>query len=212
MSIIFVHELGHLAAARYYGWNTDKIYIYPLGGITKFNESINKPLKEELVIVLMGPIFQLVYYVFLLCVGIKDIYLFNFVLLAFNLLPIYPLDGGKILNVFLAYFLPYKFSYSFTLTISCICYFLFLIFLFLFYRSYFLFLVCFSLIFKIVEEYKKRNYYFNKFLLERYLYYYRYKKIKYIKRIDDMYRNKTHFFLFNGLVFTEKDMLKKYFR
>ena len=62
MSLIIVHEFGHLLMAKHYKWNTDKIYIYPLGGITKFDVIINKPLKEELLIMLMGPIFQVVYF------------------------------------------------------------------------------------------------------------------------------------------------------
>ena len=43
MSLIIVHEFGHLLMAKHYKWNTDKIYIYPLGGITKFDVIINKP-------------------------------------------------------------------------------------------------------------------------------------------------------------------------
>ena len=112
MSIILVHEIAHLLLAKYYKWKTDKIYIYPLGGITKFNEDINKSLKEELLIVIIGPIVQLIYYYFLTILGIEDIFVFNFILLAFNLLPIYPLDGGRILNIILAFLMPYKKSFK----------------------------------------------------------------------------------------------------
>ena len=34
--------------AKLLGWNVDKIYFYPYGGYTKFNDDLNKPKKEEL--------------------------------------------------------------------------------------------------------------------------------------------------------------------
>lgn len=211
MSLIFIHELGHFLTAKYFKWNTDKIYIYPLGGITKFNDSINRPLKEEFIIMLMGPIFQLIYFLILYSLGVDDIIFFNNLLLVFNLLPIYPLDGGKILNIFLSYCFSYRLSYSITIIISFICYFLLLIFLLLYYKSTFFFIILTSLLFKIFDEYFKRKYYFNKFLLERYLSSYRFKRIKYISSVDSMYRDRTHFFL-GDRIYTEKEMLKEYFK
>lgn len=211
MSLILIHELGHFLAAKYYKWKTDKIYIYPLGGITKLSDSINKPLKEELIIIIMGPIFQIIYFLILNFFHIENISFFNWVLLLFNLLPIYPLDGGKLLNVFLSYFFSYKSSYSVTINTSFIFYFLLLIFLIIYYKSIFLFIVLISLLFKILDEYSKKNYYFNKFLLERYLSNYRFKKIKYINSINSMHREKTHFIL-KDRVYTEKEILKQYFK
>jgi len=212
MSIILVHELGHLIAAKLYKWKTDKIYIYPLGGITKFNDNLNKPLKEELIIVLAGPIFQIIYYIILTNIGINDISIFHYVLLVFNLLPIYPLDGGKILNILLCYFISYKMSYKVTIYISYVVYFLCLINIFIFYKSIFFFIVLLFLIFKIIDEYKKINYYFNKFLLERYLNDYKFKKIKYLDNIKNMFRDRKHYFYYDNSIMTEKELLRKYFK
>ena len=211
MSIIFVHELGHLIAAKYYKWNTDKIYIYPLGGVTKFNECINKPLKEELVITIMGPLFQIVYYYILTFLGVKNIVTFNFLLLFFNLLPIYPLDGGKLLNIALSSFFPYKLSYKITIYISYLFYFLEFFFFVFFSNSYFFILISFLLLFKIIEEDSKRNYYFNKFLLERYLGNYHFKYVKYISSISSMQKNRNHIFKYRDNIITEKQMLKNIF-
>jgi stage IV sporulation protein FB len=58
-SIIVIHEIGHIVAAIYFKWNIDKIIILPFGGLTLFNEKINRPLNEELIILLFGPIFQI---------------------------------------------------------------------------------------------------------------------------------------------------------
>ena len=41
--LIVFHELGHFLMAKVFNWKIDKIYIYPLGGITRFNDKINKP-------------------------------------------------------------------------------------------------------------------------------------------------------------------------
>ena len=61
-SIIFIHELGHFLMAKYFKWNIDKIYFYPYGGYTKFNDYLNRPLYQELLIMLAGPLFQIIYY------------------------------------------------------------------------------------------------------------------------------------------------------
>jgi len=64
MLIILVHELGHILTSIYFKWKIDRIMILPFGGITIFNEKINKPLKEELLIALSGPIIQLIVFSF----------------------------------------------------------------------------------------------------------------------------------------------------
>ena len=46
--------------ALYYKWNIEKIIILPFGALTLFHEKINKPLFEEFIILIMGPIFQIV--------------------------------------------------------------------------------------------------------------------------------------------------------
>ena len=62
-SLIIIHELGHLTMAVYYKWNLDKISIYPFGGCVKFNEKINKPIKEEFIILISGPLMQIFFFI-----------------------------------------------------------------------------------------------------------------------------------------------------
>ena len=47
MTIILIHEMGHFLTALILKWKVTKVVILPFGGITIFNESLNKPLKEE---------------------------------------------------------------------------------------------------------------------------------------------------------------------
>ena len=46
-SIIIVHELGHIIGAIIFKWKIDKVILLPFGGITIFQENIDKSLKEE---------------------------------------------------------------------------------------------------------------------------------------------------------------------
>ena len=71
--------------------------------MTKFKMDINTPFIKELIILVMGPLFQVFAY-YLLINTIKDIDLikmYHLGILSFNLLPIYPLDGGRIINLFI---------------------------------------------------------------------------------------------------------------
>ena len=87
MSILLVHELGHISAGLYYKWNIDRVILFPFGALTVFKDHLNKPIKEELMIVLMGPIFQCFYYYLLSFYSIPSIATYHYGLLFFNLLP-----------------------------------------------------------------------------------------------------------------------------
>ena len=61
-SIIIVHELGHIIGAIIFKWKIDRVILLPFGGITIFQENIDKSLKEEFIIAILGPLLQLVFY------------------------------------------------------------------------------------------------------------------------------------------------------
>ena len=97
------------------GIKIDEIYIYPLGGISKFNMDLNISIKKELLILINGPLFQHLAYLILLILlpSKKDIItIYHYSILSFNLLPIYPLDGGKIIKRLLHIFLRFKKIYK----------------------------------------------------------------------------------------------------
>ena len=56
--IILFHEFGHFIFLYKYKWNIKEIKIYPFGGVCTLDEKIDKPLKEEFIISIMGLIFQ----------------------------------------------------------------------------------------------------------------------------------------------------------
>ena len=210
MSLIIFHEFGHFIVAKLFKYKIDKIYIYPLGGIIKFNDYINRKSYQELLVTLAGPLFQIILSLFLVKYD-KDIVDFSNILLLFNLLPIVPLDGSKILSCFLYLIIPYKKSLTISIYISFLFIFLSSFYLFNNYYSFIIILSLLLLLLKIFDEKKLIKYSFDKFLLERYLYYFRFRKTKVIKNIKDMYKYRNNIFIINNKLFSEKEILVKYF-
>lgn len=211
LSFLFVHEMGHFFTAYLLGWNTDKIYLYPYGGFSKFNDDINRPLKEEFLVLFMGPFIQTIYYLVLSFFQISDIDICHYSILIFNLLPIYPLDGGKLVCLFFSSFASYKRSYKVTIIISYVIlvFLFFVLFYFGFSLQFLLFLLI--LLFKLYEEARKSSFYFHKFLLERYLKDYHYPKRSIVTSISSMKRNRTHLFYLDGKYKSEKEVLRGIF-
>ena len=216
-TIIIVHELGHFTLARIFKWNIDKIAIYPFGGCVKFNEKINKPLYQEFIILVAGPLFQIV--LFIVINLLFDNNLLNYrnyilfknyhnTLLLFNLLPIYPLDGGKLVNLFCNYFFPYKKGNKIVIFLSYILVLLLVVSL----KNLNLFLIGVFLISEITIYFKRQDYLYNKFLLERYLSEFSFNKLKFIKNKDDMYKEKRHVVKLKNKYYTEKEYLNKRFK
>ena len=202
--LIVFHELGHFLMAKVFNWKIDKIYIYPLGGITRFNDKINKPFIEELLVAIMGPIFQIVLTI-LLC-RIDNIINISKTLLIFNLLPIVPLDGGRIFNISLSLIKPYKKSMIYTIKISYVVY-LFLFVISINFNSYFFVLIIFLLVFKINDERKSINYLFNRFIIERYLESNKYKRSIIINKLKDIYKYKNNIIKKDNRLYQEKEYI-----
>ena len=211
--LIFIHEIGHLIGALYYKWNIKKVVILPFGGITIFNELINKSLKEEFVILVLGPLFQILFY-FILCIFNFESNLmtnYHYGLLLFNFIPIIPLDGSKLLNIILNKIFSFKLSHIISLFISLI----YLIYLFIrtiIIKNLILFIILIFLLIKNIKEIYLHKYLFNKFLFERYNYNLKFKKIKRIKglKIYKMKKDYKHLFYLNKYI-TENEILKDYF-
>ncbi len=112
---VVIHELSHSYLAKRYGIKIERIVLLPIGGLSEMEE-IPKDPAQELRIALAGPvsnlIIALISYVVLIISGSflsivlsGALYYFiivNLLLGLFNLLPAFPMDGGRILRAFLA--------------------------------------------------------------------------------------------------------------
>lgn len=113
---VLLHEFGHALAARHYGIGTADITLLPIGGVARLLNSPNSP-KEELVIALAGPAVNvalagLIFAGLQLAPGLAGFGVagalvvrwlhINVALLLFNLIPAFPMDGGRVLRAMLA--------------------------------------------------------------------------------------------------------------
>ena len=191
------------------GIKGEYINIYPLGGISHFRMPLNiNPLKELLVLI-MGPIFQLFAYMILMKIfpdKQKIIEFYNWHILLFNLLPIIPLDGGKLLFLLLQKILPYYNSYRITIIISVITTTIILISNRIALN---ILIMLILLIILIRKEYKKIDILYEKFLLERYLNNYHFKRKKLIKSEKHFFRNNNHIIKTGNNYYLEYDYLRK---
>ncbi len=161
----------------------------------------------------MGPLTQILFVAIIQYFKIdvpSYFYTYHFYILFFNLLPIVPLDGGKLLQLLFCFFFSYYQSLQKSFYFS---YFFFLILVFTSFQKNLILVLIFLLLgFKLLKEMNQGDYLFQKFLLERYLYNYSFSKIKIVKQIKEMKRENTHYFIVNHQWITEKEKLKEYFK
>ena len=219
-SIILIHELGHSSIAKLNKLNVEKIIIYPYGGLVKMNNLINTNINKELSVAIAGISFQTIFFiiiVFLHSNGFIRDYIFNLFtmynknIFIFNLLPIHPLDGSKILNLLLSKILPFNISNKLNIIISFITL-IVTIFINYYEFNYTTFLIVGIILDNLIKYYKELKYLFNKFLLERYIYNITYKKRKKINQLNNMYKEKYHILKENSTYITEKQALSRKFK
>ena len=208
-SIIIIHELGHIITGLHFKYKLDKVIIYPYGGMTKFNTIINTNINKDILVAISGVIVQSIYFILITILYTKGyireyIYnqftIYNKSILLFNILPIIPLDGSKIINLILSKYLYYNLSNRLTIIISFIT--IIIILITRIYEYNYSFIIILGLLMKnIYDFYKNLEYIYNKFILERYLY-----KITYPKK--KMYKNKSHYFYINNQLLKEDDYLR----
>jgi Zn-dependent protease len=124
---VVLHELGHSFTAMHFGIGVRRILLMPIGGMAEFDTIPREP-RQELLITLAGPAVNFVIAAVLWVIvglpegwrpfgfydfpdtfaGLVQLLLhWNLIMGFFNLLPVFPMDGGRILRALLATRLPY---------------------------------------------------------------------------------------------------------
>ena len=209
--IVLFHEFGHVFGSILTHTKIKKIIILPFGGLTILKYPLNIKLLNEFLIVIMGPIFQVILYVLLKDYNLYYFKEINIFLMIFNMLPIIPLDGYRILNLILNKFTCFRISLYISSYISFIFLILNIIIL-MFYKNFILIITLFFLMYKTIHEYRIINYVYNKFLYERYSKGLIFNKRKKISDIKKMYRDYSHLIYYDYRFYSEKEMLDKYYK
>lgn len=210
--IIFIHEFGHFFISNLINIKANKIIIYPFGGLTIYDSDLNLNTNKELISLLGGITFQLLFYFLVVIIHNNNLMTdnvfniikrINIILISFNFLPILPLDGGRLLNILLDKIFPYRLSNKLTLIVSIL-----FLGLFIMYKRTILSILLFVFLLKeIILEINNIDNKYMTFLFERYKNNYSFKKIKRINNLNKFKRDYYH--IINGI--TERKYLSKLF-
>lgn len=176
--VVFIHELGHALACFYFSWDVKRIVLLPFGGVAEIDEHGKRPLREEMIVILAGPLQHpwlialakiFLFFSWISPDTYKTFVEFNLMVLFFNCLPILPLDGGKLMYYLFSALWPFREALERAIVVSVIFLILFATLIIVIFPAHLngWLIVCF-LGYSLYREWRNRHYTFMRFLLERY--------------------------------------------
>lgn len=125
--IVLIHEVVHYITARHCGFSGFDIELIAVGAVLKFRDLDDATPKEDLIISLSGPMINIalavIFYFLYSNLRLNSLYMLfagNLAIGTFNLIPAFPLDGGRILRDLLNFRFSYKKSNKIMMILSII--------------------------------------------------------------------------------------------
>lgn len=213
--LLSIHEMMHIIVAKHFGISCGKVMVYPFGLCAYLPHLEHQGSWVQIRILWAGLSVHIIAYFILFLANQWDLisnaffqYLrdINWQILVVNLLPIYPLDGSRILRSLLEFLFPYRISKALSLGLSLICAGWLLI------RNlwqvpsvwlwFFLFLIVWiNEVIHFKEE--VRDFYLYRFL------YGGFGRVK-LHQYSDIYKNRQNLIFHNGKLFHENEFLSQY--
>lgn len=214
--LLSVHEAGHILCARMLSLQSVEVRIYPMGLSARIKDLEFQKSIHEIMITVAGLSVHIVVYFLLPLLSLtsfisKEFIMYlnriNIELLLFNLLPVYPLDGGRILRNVFELFLPYRLAKKTSIAVSILIVLLLVLHGLLNYPSgmilfcFFVFQLGSACIFYQVEN---REFYLYRFL-------HGIKAKKKVHQHLDVYKNRENYVFNKGRIISEKQFLQQFF-
>lgn len=205
---LFIHELGHLFFVLIFKYKIDSLKLSIFGFFLKLG-NIKEEFYKDFFLYIGGILFNLFCYIFIRDETMRKL---NLILILFNSLPIYPLDGFNAIKSLLSYFFPYRYVLKSTSILSLLGS-VTIIFLTLYFKmDIFIILNAFYLFLISTEYYFKEDIIYQKFLLEKQIYTKKYP----IKKIRFHIKFQNYFYKYHQVqmhvgpkVLTEEELLKE---
>ena len=212
-TLIMFHELGHLLFIKIFKRKINKITVLPFGGIIDYQNNDNMPLYQDFLINGGGLLVNIILF-FIFKDGLFREY--NIIIIAFNVLPIFPLDGGRLLEVSLCKI----FRFKIVIVLLSILSIIFIIFIFIYnfitLKAISVYLIFLFLLFENIELYKERRKKYQFFLLKKYLFPNMKLRRKRIKKIGNLtnyfHRGVNNVISLDNRTIEEQTILEKYFK